>query len=226
MSPRRAPVIDIRSRRPWQPEERRRIIRLAPELDGLDMLYSNDNDPERLFSIKILFWALRANGEVVGLVPWLGRMVACPDIRDPLNGQFEGYYDAGIEDVFDEPPAHKRAELEAAAEYYHVEDSDADTILQELPDDHGTHAVLTGDGFRSLTLIEVHSWRLYGDGRIHGMLIDDDRVSETPVLPGDDCLYAAEEHPDFRYFFQHRIANKIKEEDPDALAALALLREP
>lgn len=226
MSHRRAPVIDIHTRQAWQSEQQRRIVRLAPELDGLEMLYSNDHDPERLFSVKILFWGLRANGEVIGLVPWLGRIVACPEIGDPLNGRFEGYYDAGIEDVFHDAPEHKRIELLSAAEYYHVEGEPPEAIVQELPDDHGTHAVFTGDGFRSLTLIEVHSWRLYGDGRIHGMLVDDEQVSATPVLPGDDCLYAAEEHPDFRYFFQHRIANKIKSQDPDALAALALLQDP
>ncbi len=225
MSQRTAPVIDIRSRQPWQAPEQRRFVRLAPELDGLEMLYSNDNDPEKLFSVKILFWGLRANGEVTGLVPWLGDIVTCPEIKDPLNGHFEGYYDAGIEDVFHEPPEHKIAELETAADYYEMEGANPEDVIQELPDNHGTHAVLTGDGFRSLTLIEVHSWRLYGDGRIHGMLIDDEQVSATPVLPGDDCLYAAQEHPDFRYFFQHRIANKIKEQDPDALAALALLQE-
>ena len=27
----------------------------------------------------------------------------------------------------------------------------------------------------------------------------------------------------FRYFFQHQIANKLKDEDPEALAAISLL---
>jgi hypothetical protein len=29
--------------------------------------------------------------------------------------------------------------------------------------------------------------------------------------------------PDFRYFFQHGIANRLKEHDPEALAAIAML---
>jgi hypothetical protein len=75
----------------------------------------------------------------------------------------------------------------------------------------------------NLTLAEVVSWRLYANGDIHGMLIDHDSVVTTPVLPGDLCLYPAQEARDFRYFFQHHIANKIKSEDPEALAAIAAL---
>ena len=57
------------------------------------------------------------------------------------------------------------------------------------------------------------------------MLIDEEKMVATPVLPGDDCLYPAEQNPDFRYFFQHNIANKIKSQDPEALAAILLLQE-
>ncbi|HMU67127.1 MAG TPA: hypothetical protein PKE57_08275, partial [Cellvibrionaceae bacterium] len=64
-------VIDLFTRKPYVPLEQKRIIRLALELDGLEMLYSNDTNSDRLFSLKILAWGLRANGEVVGLVPWL-----------------------------------------------------------------------------------------------------------------------------------------------------------
>jgi len=47
----------------------------------------------------------------------------------------------------------------------------------------------------------------------------------TPVLPGDGCLYPADKNEDFRYFFQHHIANKIKAQDPEAMAAISLLEE-
>ena len=50
-------------------------------------------------------------------------------------------------------------------------------------------------------------------------------MANTPVLPGDDCLYAADKNNDFRYFFQHHIANKLKSQDPEALAAISLLEE-
>lgn len=217
-------VVDIFSGRPWQ-EPHDRIIRIAPELDGLEMLYSNDSTPSKLYSLKIVCWALRENGDVVGMVPWLNNITICTEINDPLNGRFEGYRDPGIDDIFYIPPTHKVVELETAAEYYGSDCTDEDAIIQEIPDTIGTHAVLTDNGFRTFTLMEVLSWRLRGDGVVDGMLVDDQRVESTPVLPGDECLFAAQDHEHFKYFFQHRIANKIKEQDPEALAAISLLIE-
>lgn len=218
-------VVDLFSGKPYSSRYNRRIIRLAPELDGLEMIYSNEAHPNKLFSIKVLCWALRADGEVVGLVPWLDDIMPCREIQDPLNGHWEGYYDPGIDEVFFEAPIHKVLELETAAEYYEFEcDSDKD-VVQELPDTIGTHAVLSEDGFKSITLKEVVSWQLLSDGVVRGMLIDDDKVISTPVLPGDECLYSAKDEETFRYFFQHHIANKIKAKDPDALAAISMLVE-
>jgi len=202
-----------------------RIIRLAPELDGLEMLYSNDASDGKLFSLQVLCWGLRANSEVVGLVPWLNQLMACPDICDPLNGRWEGYYDPGIDDIFEEAPMHKVVELETAAEYYEYQCDDPEDIVQEVPDTIGTHAILSDDGFHSLTLAEVVSWRLFYDGTVHGMLADQEKVKSTPVLPGDNCLYNAQENAKFKYYFQHPIANKLKEKDPEAIAAISLLVE-
>ncbi len=202
-----------------------RVIRLSPELDGLEMLYSNEATPDKLFSLKILCWALKANGEVVGLVPWLDDIVAAPDIQDPLNGKWEGYYDPGIDEVFFDGPIHKVVELETAAEYYDFECENPHDVLQEIPDTIGTHAVLSDNGFHSITLTEVVSWRLHHDGSLCGMLADPTKIENTPVLPGDDCLYPAQSREEFRYFFQHQIANKLKAEDPEALAAISTLVE-
>lgn len=202
-----------------------KIIRISPELDGLEMLYSNDSNPEKLFSLKILCWGMREDGEIVGLCPWLDEIVSCTDIDDPLNGSWEGYYDPGIEQVFYEAPDHKIIELESAANYYEFQCENEIDIIQEVPDTIGTHAVFTEDGFRTFSLVEVLSWRLLFDGSIQGMLVEEDKVETTPVLPGDPCLFEAQGHPEFKYFFQHRIANKIKSHDPDALAAMAMLLE-
>ncbi len=214
-----------------------KTIRLAPELDSLEMLYTNDSTPDKLYSMKIACWALRDDNSVVAMVPWLDNIVACPEINDPLNGRWEGYRDPNSGEIFYDAPGHKIAELEAAAEYYmkaeelSEEEEHAfklpfnEDVVQEIPDVIGTHSVLTENGFRSFTLIEVLSWQLRRDGTIHGMLVDELCVQSTPVLPGDPCLFSAQNHSEFRYFFQHRIANKIKEQDPDALAAISLLIE-
>jgi len=218
-------VVDLFSGKPYSSRFNRRIIRLAPELDGLEMIYSNEAHPSKLFSIKVLCWALRADGEVVGLVPWLDDIMPCTDIQDPLNGHWEGYYDPGIDEVFFEAPIHKVLELETAAEYYEFDCETERDVVQEIPDTIGTHAVLSNDGFKSITLKEVVSWRLLHDGALQGMLIDDEKVVSTPVLPGDECLYSARDEETFRYFFQHHIANKIKAKDPEALAAISMLVE-
>lgn len=218
-------VVDLFTGKAYSSPLNRRIIRLAPELDGLEMIYSNESHPEKLFSVKVLCWALRADGEVVGLVPWLDNIMPCTEIQDPLNGHWEGYYDSGIDEVFFEAPIHKVLELETAAEYYDFECDTERDVIQEIPDTIGTHAVLSTDGFKNIVLKEVVSWRLLNDGNIESMLIDDDKVIDTPVLPGDESLYAAKSDAAFRYFFQHHIANKIKARDPEALAAISMLVE-
>lgn len=216
-------VIDLFSRKPLGELSRSPFIRLAPELDGLEMLYSNKAHPGKFFALKILCWGLRDSGEVVGLVPWMTDIVPCPDIEDPLEGQFEGYYDPGIDEIFFDPPEHKVIELETSANYYQYHCTNPEEVLQEIPDNIGTHAVLRSSLPNTLMLTEVISWQLLCDGRIHAMLVDPQQCHKTPVLPGDECLYSAQEHPDFRYFFQHTIANKLKEQDPEALAAVAAL---
>lgn len=219
-------VIDLFTRQPYSERSNRRFIRLAPEHDRFEMLYSNTAHPDRVFSTRILCWGLRENGEIVGLVPWLDQIVACPEIQDPLNGQWEGYFDPGSDEVFYEAPIHKALELETAAEYYDYVCERDDDIVQEIPDVIGTHAVFSGDGFKTLNLKEVISWRLLCDGTIDGMVADTEKIVATPVLAGDDSLFAAVQAPEFRYYFQHHIANKIKARDPDALAAIAILAEP
>ena len=216
-------VVDLFSGKSLSELHDQRFIRLAPELDGLEMLYSNDTSGDKLFSLKILCWGLRADGEVVGLVPWLNDIIACPDICDPLNGEWEGYYDPGIDELFFDAPMHKVVELETAADYYELQCEHDQDVVQELPDTIGTHAVLATEQNNRLNLVEVVSWRLLHDGSLYGMLTDLGKVQSTPVLPGDECLYSAQLSDKFRYFFQHQIANKIKAEDPEALAAISLL---
>jgi hypothetical protein len=233
-TPSQSNVIDLFSRKPLA-HNAPKAIRLAPELDQLEMLYTNDSTPNKLFSMKIACWSLRDDGTVVAMVPWLDGIVPCTEIDDPLNGRWEGYRNPHTNEIFYEAPNHKVSELKSAAEFYSANDEKSpevavkrpyrDEVIQEIPDVIGTHAVLTQNGFRSFTLIEVLSWQLRRDGTVHGMLVDEMSVDSTPVLPGDPCLFSAQTHPEFRYFFQHRIANKIKEQDPDALAAISLLIE-
>ncbi|PKM21434.1 MAG: hypothetical protein CVV10_09390 [Gammaproteobacteria bacterium HGW-Gammaproteobacteria-14] len=207
---------------PRRHPEKPRIVRLSPELDGLELLYSNDRHPDKMFSIKILCWALRDDDSVVAIIPWLNAVIPCQELADPLNGRWEGYRLPDSAYMFEEAPQHKQDELRAAAAFFGRPCSNQ-PAAQEIPDTIGTHAVFSADGFHTISLLEVVSWRLSGNGTLSAMVIDDSAVGHTPILPGDPCLYAAQEHSDFRYFFQHQIANRIKERDPETLAAISVL---
>ncbi|MDE0842408.1 MAG: hypothetical protein OSA42_09485, partial [Porticoccaceae bacterium] len=95
---------------------------------------------------------MRRCGEVVGLVPWLDGLVACDAINDPLNGQWEGYYDQGVDEVFFAAPLHKVVELETAADYYDFQYNESPSIVQESPDTMGTHAALSEGSLHFITL--------------------------------------------------------------------------
>ncbi|CAA0117527.1 Uncharacterised protein [BD1-7 clade bacterium] len=221
-------VIDFFSGKALQDLAQEKIIRLAPELDGLSMLYSNESNPDTFFDMKILCWGLKWNGEVVGLVPWLNQIVPCTEIKDPLNGSWDGYYDKDTDTIFYDAPMHKVVELETAFAYFDDEEDDDITErypIQKIPDAIGTHAMLMNEDSNSLILTEVNSWQLMNDGTITAMLPDPKKVTTTPILMDDECLYRSDEHPQFRYYFQHHIANQLKNKDPEALDAIALLLE-
>lgn len=220
-------VVDFYTGKPLSAVKDEQIVRLSPEHDGLCMLYSNAKTSQnKLFTMKILCWAIRKNGEVAGMVPWLDKILPCTDLDDPFFGQFEGYYDPRNGDVFYEPPIHKMVELDTAVEFFANMDEHPDGVVQEIPDSIGTHAMLDADDDKcSLILAEVLSWRLLSNGHLEAMLVNEANVKVTPVLPGDPCLYPAQSSTQFRYFFQHHIANQIKAENPEALAAIARLFE-
>ena len=201
---RKAPVIDLFTGQTLESGEDRRIVRLSPEHDGLSMLYCNDANPGKTFKLKIIAWGLQRNGKVVGLVPWLNCVTSCQDLSDPLNGRWEGYFNASNGQIFFEPPAHKSMELEAAHNFYKQNSlaSRSEEVLQEIPDNIGTHAVFADKASKDFHINAIFSWQLYGNGRIEGMLIDAEKIRQTPVLAGDQALYPAHEDPNFRYFFQ------------------------
>ncbi len=218
-------VVDIFTGHKIKNPENNPIIRLAPELDGLEMLYSNDANKGKMFSMKILCWALRRNGEVEAMVPWLGKLASAEHLKDPLNGHWEGFYDSLRERLFYEAPVHKIVELEGAAGFFQdkTHNFKDDEVIQEIPDNIGTHAIMTDNAFQRITLSHITSWRLFADGQIKAMTADTDKINATPVLPGDESLYAVQDDPKFKYFFHHLIANKIKSGDSEAMAAFSHL---
>lgn len=225
MSPRPARVIDLDTMRQKR-QARQRLVRLSPELDNLEMVYSLASDPDSLYGMPLLAWGLRESGEVVGLVPWMETLASCDQLDDPEHGCFIGYRDPEIEELLETPPPHKICELEQAAAYFDYEDTQVITLIQQLPDTQGTHALCIDDTGQPWQLKQVFGWRLYSDGNVEALLVDETLAQSTPVLPGDACLYPGRSRHRLIYFFQRSIANRIREQDPHTLEALAMMVVP
>lgn len=224
-SPRTARVIDLDTMRQRR-QAQRRLLRLAPELDGLEMLYHLASDPETLYGMPLLAWGLRESGEVVGLVPWMEALTACHEMDSPDHGHFFGYRDPETEEIFHSPPEHKVYELEHAAAYFDYEETSAPTLIQQLPDTQGTHALCLASDGESWQLKQVFGWRLYNDGNVESLLVDEKHVEQTPIVAGDACLYAGHSRHATVYYFQRHIANQIKQQDPTTMEALAVMTTP
>jgi hypothetical protein len=225
MSPRPARVIDLETMRQKQ-LAKRRLIRLSPELDGLEMVYRLASDPDSFYGMPILAWGLREDGEVVGLVPWMEALTPCHHIDDSEHGSFVGYRDPETEELMETAPPHKAYELEHAAAYFDYEETRDITLIQQLPDTLGTHALCVDDDRGPWQLKQVFGWRLYSDGNTEALLADEKLIESTPVLPGDPCLYPGHSRHRMVYFFQRSIASRIREQDPGTLEALALMVAP
>ena len=105
LSPRPARVIDLETMR-QKLQAKRRLVRLSPELDGLEMVYSLASDPDSLYGMPILAWGLREDGDVVGLVPWMETLTSCHQLDDAEHGRFVGYRDPETEELLEYPPPH------------------------------------------------------------------------------------------------------------------------
>ncbi|GAA3906789.1 hypothetical protein GCM10022228_16250 [Halomonas cibimaris] len=225
LSSRSAQVIDLETvRRRYQAQKQ--LVRLAPELDGLEMLYQLDADAHTCYSIPVLAWGLHQDGSVDGLVPWMAALTPCPQINSEENGRFVGYRDSETEEIFTKPPEHKYDELLAAATYFEYETSREVTLIQQLPDTQGTYALCMDTPRAPWQMRLVHGWSLYSDGSIDALLADEEKATLTPVRIGDACLYNARSRHPRLYFFQRHIAQRIMEEDPATLEALALMMVP
>lgn len=225
LSTRSAQVIDLETVRQRQ-QARKCLVRLAPELDGLEMVYQLAASPDTYYGLPILAWGLREDGSVVGLVPWMESLAACHELDSHESGFFVGYRDPETDEIFELPPDHKYDELNAAASYFEYEASSEITLIQQLPDTLGTHALCMNHPNAPWHMKPVYGWRLYSNGSIEAMVADEQKATMTPILLGDKCLYDAHSRHQTVYFFQRHIANRILEEDPATLEALAMMVVP
>lgn len=191
-------------------------IRLSPEHDGMELVYSSSEHPGSYLTMSILAWARLTNGKTVGVVPWYDQLVYATNLGDALKGSWAGYRLPGYSVLHDKAPIHKVQELSQAVNFIGRPDLvfNDRVAIQEIPDTLGTHAVFAEENSGVLDLREVVSWRLFADGRVAAMVADEELVTQTPVLPGDDCLRVAQDEPDFRYFYEYKVANLLKGDGP------------
>ncbi|CAO1663216.1 MULTISPECIES: hypothetical protein [unclassified Salinicola] len=225
LSPRSAQIIDLETMR-HRLRARKRLVRLSPELDGLEMLYYLASDPDTLYGMPLLAWGLREDDEVVGLVPWMESLASCHELDNPEYGHFVGYRDPETHEIFHDAPEHKIVELAHAAAYFDYEETPEVSLTQQLPETQGTHALCLDEVSKPWQLKQIFGWHLYSDGTVDAMLVDEDQATSLPVLMGDECLYPGKSRHQTLYFFQRNIANRIRNEDPDTLEALALMVMP
>lgn len=220
-----------------------RIVRISSELDGMEALYNSDLSQEHLFSVKILFWALLDNGQVCAIVPWLKDIVTTHSLESSggssaPDGEWQGYYDTHQERIFFTAPDHKTKELELAHQFYapqapleglHSPPPAAkrsrkshSEVIQELPDHLGTHAAFKHQGRKGFYLKPIVSWQLTNCGTLQAM-VPSDQDPEIVPMPGSRELSPAEQSSEFRYYFQHGIATRIKRQDPNAMTVVSLL---
>lgn len=203
-----------------------RIIRLSAELDGMEILYANEFSNERLFAIKILFWALFEDGSVQAMIPWLNSIISSDQLEHPNSGKFHGFYDPDQDLIMFQPPKYKVHELQTAHNHFAQNPTpdaiDFAKVSQELPDHLGTHAAFKHPEKKGFYLKPVISWRLLSTGRLNAM-VPEEQSEEIRPLAGSDDLIEASSDSNFRYFFQHSIASRIKLHDPDTMTAVALL---
>ena len=219
-------VIDFPARKPLNEDSHYQIIRLAPELDGMQVLYSNDANPGKWFSMSIIGWALMKDGSVDALIPWCKRAVPARKLKDPLNGRWEGYYDTVHDRASYGVPEHKKTELDSASRYFQTVDTEEKVAIQEIPDTIGTHAVFSLKKPETIAVVNVTSWRLYSNGEVQAMIADEEKIKKTPILPGDESLFPVQDHEGFYYFFHYDVANTIKNSDVQSLAELSNLLNP
>lgn len=220
-----AQVIDLETMRRRQ-QARRRLVRLSPELDGLEMVYQQPSGPDTHYCVPVLAWGLREDGDVVGLVAWMETLTPCHQLDDPEYGHFIGYRDPETEELLDTPPEHKVQELQHSAAYFDYEEMQETALIQQIPENHGTHALCMDDSQGPLQLKQVFGWHLYNDGRIEALLADEEQITMTPVLPGDACIYPGHSRHAMVYLFQRDIANRIRAEDPTVMEALTMKVQP
>ena len=84
---------------------------------------------------------------------------------------------------------------------------------------------LSEDGFKSITLKEVISWRLLNNGTVEAMLIDENKMISTPVYREMIVYMWRIKIKTFVTSFSTILLTNLNPKDPEAMAAITLLKD-
>ena len=105
----------------------------------------------------------------------------------------------GYDEIFTEPPMHKVIELETAAEYFNFSVRNPDEIGRSCPIRWALTRCFQIAKIKRLFCRKLLAGACTGDGVILGMLIDPEKVQNTPVLPAMTVFPGAKDN--FGIFF-------------------------
>lgn len=94
-----------------------KIVAIVGESSSIRMLYSTAENRERLIAVPLICWAMREDGECIGVVPWINEILDCQQVQERYGVIWEGYYDAINEEILTEIPEKAKAELLINARY-------------------------------------------------------------------------------------------------------------
>ncbi len=213
-------IIDFTEIQKDKEEQKKQIVYLHQETGLYDGLYFKDNDPDIAYRIKISFWGVDQQGEIVALIPFLKDICVLEELNDPEKMHFAGYYDVLNEEILEELPEFKEKEVLHYKSNFDLSRKNKDClnseIVQTIQDNSGVHGVFVDVNTEELSIVPIHSWRLYDDGTLEPFIVREDAMHLSPIIltgtPEDDN-YIESMHvmPNFSYYFNYETAQKVKD---------------
>ena len=182
---------------------KRNIVRIAPENDGIYMLYSSELDEDTICSLPIACWALLDDMSVIGMVIWIDSVVFVDKMSSNISIKFEGYSDPVTGEISFESPEYKKIELTSAYDFY-KNDVIEEGYIQIIPDNTYAHSVHVID----------NKPKLY---RVTDIALDVDGIVDCIACLGVSCPIESVKYIEgFKFIANYNAVSDVIEGDEDA----------
>ena len=209
-------IIDFNIVKEKKMDEDKQIIYLHQESGMYEGLYYKDNDPDLTYRIKISFWGVDKKGDIVSLIPYLKNIYVLEELDDPEKMHFAGYYDVKNDEILDDLPDFKIQEINYYKESFKNSETQ-NSIIQTVQDNSGAHGVFVDAETEELSIVPVHSWRLYNNGELEPYIVKEGSLHLSPILVTGNAVID-DKHieslfvlPNFSYYFNYETAQRVKD---------------